>query len=114
MCSITAPTVSCSCRIWDDPMAMLSPSIHSNRSLQRLKSCWAGEFVDGCIYKQSSVCRPVTFLDDCVGSCVEQACANPAPGTVFLLENLRFHLEEEGKGVDKDGNKVGIFADFCF
>jgi len=25
---------------------------------------------------------------------------------VFLLENVRFHVEEEGKGVDKDGNKV--------
>lgn len=28
------------------------------------------------------------------------------PGAVILLENLRFHIEEEGKGVDKDGKKV--------
>ena len=27
-------------------------------------------------------------------------------GAVILLENLRFHIEEEGKGVDKDGKKV--------
>lgn len=27
-------------------------------------------------------------------------------GSVILLENLRFHIEEEGKGVDVDGNKV--------
>lgn len=27
-------------------------------------------------------------------------------GKIHLLENLRFYLEEEGKGVDKDGNKV--------
>lgn len=27
-------------------------------------------------------------------------------GTVILLENLRFHIEEEGKGVDIDGKKV--------
>ena len=27
-------------------------------------------------------------------------------GAVILLENLRFHMEEEGKGVDKDGKKV--------
>ncbi|KAL0205398.1 hypothetical protein P9112_000705 [Eukaryota sp. TZLM1-RC] len=40
--------------------------------------------------------QPVEFLTDCVGSDVEQKCANPAPGTVFLLENLRFHIEEEG------------------
>lgn len=47
--------------------------------------------------------RPVVFLDDCVGSSVEAACAAPAPGSVILLENLRFHVEEEGKGVAADG-----------
>jgi phosphoglycerate kinase len=26
--------------------------------------------------------------------------------TIFLLENLRFYLEEEGKGVNKEGQKV--------
>ena len=41
--------------------------------------------------------RPVTFLPDCVGAEVESACAAPAPGSVILLENLRFHIEEEGK-----------------
>lgn len=48
----------------------------------------------------------VKFLNNCVGSEVESACADPPAGSVFLLENLRFHVEEEGKGVDKDGNKV--------
>jgi len=41
--------------------------------------------------------KPVTFLDDCVGPAVEAACAKLAPGSVVLLENLRFHIEEEGK-----------------
>jgi len=50
--------------------------------------------------------REVTFLEDCVGPAVEAACANPAQGTIFLLENLRFHLEEEGSGVDEKGVKV--------
>jgi len=50
--------------------------------------------------------KDVLFLSDCVGPEIEAACADPAPGTVILLENLRFHVEEEGKGVDKDGNKV--------
>jgi len=50
--------------------------------------------------------KPVTFLSDCVGADVEAACANPAPGSVFLLENLRMHIEEEGKGVDASGAKV--------
>ncbi len=47
--------------------------------------------------------KPVTFLDDCVGAAVEAACATLAPGTVVLLENLRFHIEEEGKVKLEDG-----------
>lgn len=47
--------------------------------------------------------RPVKFLDDCVGPAIEAACARLPPGTVVLLENLRFHLEEEGKVKLADG-----------
>jgi phosphoglycerate kinase len=50
--------------------------------------------------------RDVKFLTNCVGSAVETVCADPEKGSVILLENLRFHVEEEGKGVDADGNKV--------
>jgi phosphoglycerate kinase len=50
--------------------------------------------------------REVTFLNDCVGPEVEAACVDPKPGTVFLLENLRFHIEEEGKVTDESGNKI--------
>jgi phosphoglycerate kinase len=50
--------------------------------------------------------KPVTFLKGCVGEEVEKACADPAKGSIILLENLRYHVEEEGKGVDADGNKV--------
>lgn len=50
--------------------------------------------------------KNVTFLSDCVGMDIEDACKEPQDGTVILLENLRFHVEEEGKGVDEDGNKV--------
>jgi phosphoglycerate kinase len=46
---------------------------------------------------------PVTFLEDCVGPEVEAACAKPAAGSVILLENLRFHIEEEGKVKLDDG-----------
>lgn len=56
------------------------------------------------------LCRNVTFLKDCVGSDVEAACANPATGSVILLENLRFHVAEEGKGKDASGNKVSFPA----
>jgi phosphoglycerate kinase len=34
---------------------------------------------------------------------IEAATASPADKSVFLLENLRFHVEEEGKGVAADG-----------
>lgn len=53
--------------------------------------------------------KDILFLDDCVGAAVEAACADPAPGTIILLENLRFHVEEEGKGVGADGSKVMQF-----
>merc|ERR1712039_1099047 len=72
---------------------------------------------DGCVVDKYSMApvakilseklgKPVTFLKDCCGAEVEAACADPAAGSVFLLENLRFHVEEEGKGVDADGNKM--------
>lgn len=41
-----------------------------------------------------------------MGPDVEKACADPPAGSVILLENLRFHLAEEGKGKDASGNKV--------
>ncbi|PWA23188.1 hypothetical protein CCH79_00002502, partial [Gambusia affinis] len=50
--------------------------------------------------------RDVTFLKDCVGPEVEAACSSPAAGSVILLENLRFHVAEEGKGKDPAGNKT--------
>lgn len=50
--------------------------------------------------------RPVTFLKDCVGPEVEAACASPAPGSVILLENLRYHIEEEGKAKNEDGTST--------
>ena len=34
-------------------------------------------------------------------------------GTVILLENVRFHIEEEGKGVDSGGREVAIYLDSC-
>jgi len=50
--------------------------------------------------------RPVKFLDDCAGPEVEKACAALLPGEVVLLENLRFHIEEEGKIKNKDGTSL--------
>lgn len=46
--------------------------------------------------------RDVTFLDDCVGDKTKEAVLAGDNGQVFLLENLRFHVEEEGKGKKGD------------
>lgn len=73
--------------------------------------------------------KPVTFLNDCVGKEVEEHVAKASngtsssqfsspvcfaytdpefaiPGEIILLENLRFHPEEEGSSKDAEGNKV--------
>lgn len=38
---------------------------------------------------------PVAMMNDCVGPEVEEASRNLANGSIMMLENLRFHLEEE-------------------
>lgn len=50
--------------------------------------------------------RNVRFLQDCVGPEVEAICANLKAGDVVLLENLRFHIEEEGKIKNDDGSST--------
>jgi len=50
--------------------------------------------------------KPVTFVEDCVGPEVEKVVNGTTDGGVVLLENLRFHIEEEGSSKDKDGNKT--------
>lgn len=39
--------------------------------------------------------KPVSFPEDCVGSAVRQSLKNLQPGSITLLENVRFHPEEE-------------------
>lgn len=39
--------------------------------------------------------RPVHFASDCIGPIADQARASLKPGEVLLLENVRFHAEEE-------------------
>ena len=50
--------------------------------------------------------KPVTFLHDSVGPDVERAVSSSEKGSVILLQNLRFHIEEEGSVKDKDGKKT--------
>lgn len=50
--------------------------------------------------------KSVIFTEDCVGPQVEETVNKASGGQVVLLENLRFHAEEEGSSKDAQGNKV--------
>ncbi|OHX00184.1 phosphoglycerate kinase [Colletotrichum incanum] len=50
--------------------------------------------------------KKVQFAKNCVGKDVEDLVNKADNGQVVLLENLRFHIEEEGSAKDKDGNKT--------
>lgn len=50
--------------------------------------------------------KEVMFVEDCVGPDVEKAVGSAPKGSIILLENLRFHIEEEGSLKDKDGKKI--------
>ena len=45
-------------------------------------------------------------INDIVSSKVEATRADPAAGSVILLENSHFYVEEEGTGKDADENKI--------
>ena len=41
------------------------------------------------------ICRPVAFVDDCIGDKVEQTVGEMKDGDILLLENVRYYSEEE-------------------
>jgi phosphoglycerate kinase len=53
--------------------------------------------------------RPVAFAQDCVGGLADDAIKHN-PGGVILLENLRFHAEEEANDPDF-AKRLGALAD---
>ncbi|BGO90484.1 hypothetical protein NBRC10512_006738 [Rhodotorula toruloides] len=55
--------------------------------------------------------KTITFLPECVGAETEKRVAEAKDGEIFLLENLRFHIEEEGSSKDKEGNKTKADAE---
>jgi phosphoglycerate kinase len=50
--------------------------------------------------------KPVAFAPDCVGAEVKAMADALQPGEVLLLENLRFHPEEEGKEVEPEAQEA--------
>jgi phosphoglycerate kinase len=53
----------------------------------------------------------VSFASDCVGAEAEQMSASLAPGNLLLLENLRFHPEEEAND-EKFSQALARLADY--
>jgi phosphoglycerate kinase len=54
--------------------------------------------------------RPVTFAEDCIGAPTESAVKSAPDGGLVLLENLRFHPEEE-KNDPAFAKKLAVLAD---
>nr|HPK03841.1 phosphoglycerate kinase [Candidatus Sumerlaeota bacterium] len=54
--------------------------------------------------------RPVHFAEDCIGEATEQQVAALKPREIILLENLRFHKEEE-KNDPEFSKKLARLAD---
>ncbi|KAJ5160381.1 Phosphoglycerate kinase [Penicillium canariense] len=50
--------------------------------------------------------KSVIFTEDCIGPQTEETVNKATGGQVILLENLRFHAEEEGSSKDAEGKKV--------
>lgn len=51
---------------------------------------------------------PVTFAEDCIGPVAEKAAKALKPGQVLVLENTRFHPEEEKNGVEMSEALAGL------
>ncbi|MCL2037571.1 phosphoglycerate kinase [Candidatus Saccharibacteria bacterium] len=72
------------------------------------------------IYKElNQPTQEVKFVDDCIGEKVRKATENMKPGEVILLENLRFHPEEEKNDADfaktlADDSHAEIFVQDAF
>ncbi|NMB55782.1 MAG: phosphoglycerate kinase, partial [Leptolinea sp.] len=61
-------------------------------------------------YLSKLVKKPVAFADDCVGPTAEAAAKALKPGEILLLENTRFHPEEEKNDLDL-AKKMASLAD---
>ncbi len=57
--------------------------------------------------------RRVTLALDCIGTDVEHLCASAQPGDVILLENLRFHAEEEANDDAFAAKLAGLGNVYC-
>lgn len=54
--------------------------------------------------------KDVKFVHDCIGKDVDDVCSHVSPGDIILLENLRFHPEEES-GDEAFASKLASLGD---
>ncbi len=54
--------------------------------------------------------KPVEFLEDCIGATTEQSIKDAQNGSITLLENVRFHPEEE-QNDESFAKKLSTYAD---
>jgi len=61
-----------------------------------------------CLELKKAMNKDVTFIRNYVTEDIdmEAMTQNASTGSIFMLENLRFHIEEEGKGLNDTGGKV--------
>ncbi len=58
---------------------------------------------------ETLVGKHISFCDDCIGTAVIQASNQLEDGEILMLENVRFHPEDEGKVKQKDGESDDEF-----
>ena len=64
--------------------------------------------------------QEVTFVNDCIGESVEKACEAMKPRDIVLLENVRFHTDEEKHNNEAfakaivDSTHAEVFVQDCF
>ncbi|MBD3327736.1 phosphoglycerate kinase [Candidatus Peregrinibacteria bacterium] len=64
-------------------------------------------------YLEKKLLKTVTFLPDCIGDEIVKTISSAEEGTIFLLENTRFHTEEESNDPEfakKLANLADIFV----
>lgn len=52
--------------------------------------------------------KPVKFVEDCIGPLASAAAKNLKPGEILLLENTRFHPEEESNSPEMSSQLAGL------
>jgi phosphoglycerate kinase len=84
------------------PLAKLNEDGTINKAKFSLRN-----IVDTC---SKLIGKPVIFAEDCVGQLAENAAKNLQAGQVLLLENTRFHAEEE-KGDEAFAKQLASLGD---